>query len=664
MTSSNQPYKNISNSIRILSALAIEKANSGHPGLPLGFADVATVLFKDFLSFNPKEPKWINRDRFILSAGHGSMLLYSLLYLFGYKHIGLDQIKSFRQINSITSGHPEIFHEAGIETTTGPLGQGIANAVGIAISEKKLHQETKGLIEHYTYCMVGDGCLMEGISYEALSLAGHLCLNKLILLWDNNSITIDGSTNLSISEDKILRFKSIGFNVLEADGHNQEDITHALTKAKNSDKPVLISFKTKIGYGAPNKQDTEKAHGSPLGSDEISGLKTNLNWNHSDFEIPDSVYIDIREAIINKTSIYDDWYKKYNSNTEAKTYLNSLFNRNRTEESFDSNLKSYIKQTFSNKSNKSTRVASQDFLEILLHDSNFILGGSADLGKSVNTFTSKSKNLTATDFSGNYIKYGIREHAMAGIMNGIALYGAFIPYGGTFLVFADYLKPALRLSAFMEQQILYIFTHDSIAVGEDGPTHQPVEHLSNLCSIPNLNVIRPCDSIEVTEAYQYALSTKKNPTCLILSRQNLPLIRQDYRSEINKVALGGYIIKSHEVPVFNLIASGSELSLALEVADILATKNIFLNIISMPSVKLFFQQTEDYKTQVLGNLQNIIIEASLADYYKIYLNNIIHVFGVNDYGKSATAEDVYNYFNLNKSYISNKIEMLLEKKPK
>jgi transketolase len=655
---SHQSYKNISNSIRILSALAIEKANSGHPGLPLGFADIATILFKDFLSFNPNDPKWINRDRFILSAGHGSMLLYSLLYLFGYKNITLDQIKSFRQIDSITSGHPEILHESGIETTTGPLGQGIANAVGIAISEKKLNQETNGLIDHYTYCMVGDGCLMEGISYEALSLAGHLRLNKLILLWDNNSITIDGSTDLSISEDKILRFNSIGFNVLEVDGHNNEEISIALHKAKNSDKPVLISFKTQIGYGSPTKQNTEKAHGSPLGKDEIAGLKINLNWTHNDFEIPDSVYIDIRESVFNKISNYDAWYKKYNSHIEEKNYLINLFNRNKAEQSFDYNLKNYLKQTLSNKSPKSTRVSSQDFLEILMKDAKFILGGSADLGKSVNTFTSHSKNLIANDFSGNYIKYGIREHAMAGIMNGIALYGAFIPYGGTFLVFSDYLKPALRLSAFMEQQIIYIFTHDSIAVGEDGPTHQPVEHLSNLCSIPNLNVIRPCDSIEVTEAYQYALSIKKSPTCLILSRQNLPLIRQDYRDDINKVSLGGYIIQLSDEASYNLIASGSEVSLALEVANILATKNIFINIISMPSVKLFSQQTEDYKTQVLGNLQNIVIEASLADYYKIYVNNIIHIFGVNNYGKSAKAEDVYNYFNLNKLYIANKIESL------
>jgi transketolase len=655
---SHKSYKNISNSIRILSALAIEKANSGHPGLPLGFADIATILFKDFLSFNPNDPKWINRDRFILSAGHGSMLLYSLLYLFGYKNITLDQIKSFRQIDSITSGHPEILHESGIETTTGPLGQGIANAVGIAISEKKLNQETNGLIDHYTYCMVGDGCLMEGISYEALSLAGHLRLNKLILLWDNNSITIDGSTDLSISEDKILRFNSIGFNVLEVDGHNNEEISIALHKAKNSDKPVLISFKTQIGYGSPTKQNTEKAHGSPLGKDEIAGLKINLNWTHNDFEIPDSVYIDIRESVLNKISHYDEWYKKYNSHIEEKNYLINLFNRNKEEQSFDYNLKNYLKQTLSNKSPKSTRVSSQDFLEILMKDAKFILGGSADLGKSVNTFTSHSKNLIANDFSGNYIKYGIREHAMAGIMNGIALYGAFIPYGGTFLVFSDYLKPALRLSAFMEQQIIYIFTHDSIAVGEDGPTHQPVEHLSNLCSIPNLNVIRPCDSIEVTEAYQYALSIKKSPTCLILSRQNLPLIRQDYRDDINKVSLGGYIIQLSDEASYNLIASGSEVSLALEVANILATKNIFINIISMPSVKLFSQQTEDYKTQVLGNLQNIVIEASLADYYKIYVNNIIHIFGVNNYGKSAKAEDVYNYFNLNKLYIANKIESL------
>ena len=655
---SHQSYKNISNSIRILSALAIEKANSGHPGLPLGFADIATILFKDFLSFNPNDPKWINRDRFILSAGHGSMLLYSLLYLFGYKNITLDQIKSFRQIDSITSGHPEILHESGIETTTGPLGQGIANAVGIAISEKKLNQETNGLIDHYTYCMVGDGCLMEGISYEALSLAGHLRLNKLILLWDNNSITIDGSTDLSISEDKILRFNSIGFNVLEVDGHNNEEISIALHKAKNSDKPVLISFKTQIGYGSPTKQNTEKAHGSPLGKDEIAGLKINLNWTHNDFEIPDSVYIDIRESVFNKISNYDEWYKKYNSHIEEKNYLINLFNRNKEEQSFDYNLKNYLKQTLSNKSPKSTRVSSQDFLEILMKDAKFILGGSADLGKSVNTFTSHSKNLIANDFSGNYIKYGIREHAMAGIMNGIALYGAFIPYGGTFLVFSDYLKPALRLSAVMEQQIIYIFTHDSIAVGEDGPTHQPVEHLSNLCSIPNLNVIRPCDSIEVTEAYQYALSIKKSPTCLILSRQNLPLIRQDYRDDINKVSLGGYIIQLSDEASYNLIASGSEVSLALEVANILATKNIFINIISMPSVKLFSQQTEDYKTQVLGNLQNIVIEASLADYYKIYVNNIIHIFGVNNYGKSAKAEDVYNYFNLNKLYIANKIESL------
>jgi transketolase len=535
----NKQHNNLANCIRFLSIDAVQKANSGHPGMPMGMADVVTILFQKFLKFNPKNPNWLNRDRFILSAGHGSMLLYSLLYLTGYKSISIKDIRNFRQLKSICAGHPEYHPGSGIETTTGPLGQGVGNAVGLALAQSMLdHKIGKKIFNHKTYVLAGDGCLMEGISHEAMSLAGHLKLKNLIMLFDNNSISIDGPTNLTVSDNFKKRFESYGWDYINIDGHNPKEIFKALKKVQNAKKPTVISCKTKIGYGSPNKSGKASSHGSPLGRDEINLVRKKLQWQHKPFDIPKELLSQWRKIGQQGSIKEKKWNKIYQKN---KSQINKILNQNFSREIKKEKLNATqeIKPLASRKASEKTLIA-------LTLRENSLIGGSADLAGSNNTKTKTQKIIEPGKFDGNYIHYGVREHAMAAIMNGLALHSKFIPYGGTFLIFSDYCKPAIRLSALMEKQVIYVMTHDSIGLGEDGPTHQPIEQLSGLRSIPNLNILRPADRIETIECWEIALKNKKTPSVLSLTRQNLDPVRLKF-SNTNKCSLGAYeILRSNK----------------------------------------------------------------------------------------------------------------------
>ena len=646
--------KNLSNAIRFLSMDAVQKANSGHPGMPMGMADVATILFKYFLKFNPKNPNWINRDRFVLSAGHGSMLLYSLLYLTGYKSVSINDIKKFRQLNSICAGHPEYHPNSGIETTTGPLGQGIANSVGFAIAEEILKKRLgKNLINHKTYVLAGDGCLMEGISHEAMSLAGHLKLKNLIMIFDNNSISIDGPTSLAVSDNYKNRFKSYGWNYILVNGHNGKQIYSALKKAQYSKKPTVISCKTKIGFGSPNKSGKASSHGSPLGIDEIKLVRKNLGWQHKPFKIPQKILNEWRKIGNKGLKIEQTWNRNF---SKHKQKINNL-----TKNKFSNSILKQKKEAIKNLKTLATRKSSEEFLSVLLKEKNTLIGGSADLAGSNNTKTKLHKIINSNNFDGNYIHYGVREHAMSGIMNGLALHSNFIPYGGTFLIFSDYCKPSIRLSAIMKQRVIYVMTHDSIGLGEDGPTHQPIEQLAGLRSIPNLNILRPADQTETIECWDIALKNNKTPSILALTRQNLKPVRNNFTKK-NKCSLGAYeVLRTGKKIKLTIVASGSEVNLAIETSHNLAKQKIYSKVISMPCQEIFDNQSTDYKNKILKESKNIFtIEAGSRMPWTKYIGKGLS-FSIEEFGKSAPYKKVYDHFGLSVEKISKKIKLYINK---
>ena len=651
----NKQNRDLANAIRFLSIDAVEKANSGHPGMPMGMADVATILFKYYLKFNPKNPNWTNRDRFVLSAGHGSMLLYSLLYLTGYQSISLNDIKNFRQLNSICAGHPEYEKNTGIETTTGPLGQGIANAVGFALAEEILKKRFgKDIFDHKTYVVAGDGCLMEGISHEALSLAGHLKLKNLVMLFDNNSISIDGPTSLAVSDNFKKRFESYGWNYIEINGHNEKQIFKTLKKVQKAKKPTVISCKTTIGYGSPNKSGTASAHGSPLGKEEINLVRKKLKWEHEPFKIPEKILKEWRE--VGNKGIKEEmkWKRNYNKkkNVIEKTFSNKFKNIFEIEK----------QRVIKNLETLATRKSSEKILTILTGVNSNIIGGSADLSGSNNTKTNNHKIIKPGDFKGNYIHYGVREHAMCGIMNGLALHSSLIPYGGTFLIFSDYSKPSMRLAAFMKQRVVYVMSHDSIGLGEDGPTHQPVEQLSHLRSIPNLNVFRPADTTETFECWQIALNSLNSPSVLALTRQKINPIRKEFIKE-NKCSFGAYeLSRTNQEVEITIFASGSEVNLALEVSHKLATENIYSKVISVPCQELLEKQLTNYKEKILNETKfKISIEAGSTDCWRKYVGEKGLTFGINDFGKSAPYKEIYKHFGLTSEIIAQKTKEMIKK---
>jgi transketolase len=648
-------HNDLANCIRFLSIDAVQKANSGHPGMPMGMADVATVLFKNFLRFNPKNPDWLNRDRFVLSAGHGSMLLYSLLYLTGYKSISINNIKKFRQLNSICAGHPEYHPKTGIETTTGPLGQGISNAVGFAIAEEILKNKLgKDLINHKTYVLAGDGCLMEGISHEAMSLAGHLKLKNLVMLFDNNSISIDGPTNLAVSDNFKKRFEGYGWDYISVNGHNEKEIFKALKKVQKAKKPTVISCKTKIGYGSPNKSGKASSHGSPLGLDEIKLVRKALNWKNKPFNIPNKILKDWRRIGQRGETTEKKWNKIFN---RKKIKFNQILKNN-----FTTVLKKEREIAIREPKSLATRKCSEMTLNALTKQKNNLIGGSADLAGSNNTKTKNHKIIKPGDFTGDYIHYGVREHAMSGIMNGIALHSNLIPYGGTFLIFSDYCKPSIRLSALMKKRVIYVMTHDSIGLGEDGPTHQPIEQLSGLRAIPNLNVFRPADRIETIECWEHALKSSKTPSVLSLTRQNLNPIRKTYSNK-NLCSLGAYeVLRTNKKINLTILASGSEVNLAIEVSHKLAKEKIYSKVISMPCMELFELQSKSYKNKILEETKSkISIEAGSSDCWKKYVGNNGIAFGIDEFGKSAPYKDIYKYFGLESTNIKNITKKLVKK---
>ena len=643
---SPEQTRSMANAIRALSMDAVQKANSGHPGLPMGAADVATVLFTQFLKFDASDPHWPDRDRFILSAGHGSMLMYSLLYLTGYADMGLDDIKNFRQLGSKTAGHPEFGHATGIETTTGPLGQGIANAVGFAIAERHLNAEFgDALVNHKTYVLAGDGCLMEGISQEAITLAGHLKLRNLIVLWDDNGISIDGKLSMTDSTDQLARFASCGWTVSRCDGHNPAEIAAALSAAQNSDKPVMIACKTVIGYGAPTKAGTSGSHGSPLGPEEIAGARKALGWDYEPFVVPNELMDAWRKAGSRGAADSAAWTARLAASPKKEEF--SRRNSGKLPANFDAVIAGYKQELAKNPPALATRNSSQNALDVINAAVPETVGGSADLTGSNNTKSKELKPLSAADYGGRYVYYGIREHGMAAAMNGMALHGGVIPYGGTFLVFTDYCRPSIRLSALMQQRVIYVMTHDSIGLGEDGPTHQPVEHLAAMRVIPNLAVYRPCDAVETAECWQLALKDETRPSVLALTRQKLKPARLAY-SEENLCAKGAYDIAPSDKPATVVIfASGSEVEIAIAAKALLDQAGKPARVVSVPSMENFERQDAAYKAKVLGSEKTrIAIEAGVRTGWDRFIGVEGTFIGMTGFGASGPAELLYKHFGI------------------
>lgn len=656
-------YHLLSNAVRFLAIDMVNAANSGHPGLPMGMADVATVLFQNYMTFTPHHPNWLNRDRFVLSAGHGSAMLYALLYLCGYPDMTLDQLKNFRKLGSLTPGHPEYGHTPGVDTTTGPLGQGFANAVGMAVAEKLIREEYgEAICDHYTYVIASDGDLMEGISQEALSFAGHNELGKLIVFFDDNHITIDGSTDLSTSDNQMQRFSASNWHVQAIDGHDHDAIHKAIQAAQASKRPSMIACRTTIGYGSPNKAGTSGVHGSPLGHDEAQKTRDALSWSYEPFFIPEDLMMEWRLPGQQGQQQYNTWFKAF-SNLKAKDQQRLVGDIGCFQESLSAALHPLRTEFMESKPEKATRTLSQTVLDAISPHIPGLVGGSADLTPSNNTQVKGQARVCApvntvslTHPQQHYIHYGVREHAMAAMMNGMRLHRGIIPYGGTFLIFSDYMRPSMRLSALMELGIIYVLTHDSIGLGEDGPTHQPIEHLASLRAIPNMHVVRPCDAIEVLEAWEIALTSPKTPTILALSRQNLPFLRDTMCNiDINQnyTRQGAYILKdTADVPNLTLVASGSEVYLALDAARALDHQNIKTRVVSAPCLDLFKQQNKNFHASVLGTAPRVFIEAGCDQSWHPFMRSTLHgeymdaFIGMKSFGASAPAADLYSHFGI------------------
>ncbi|MBI1180027.1 MAG: transketolase [Alphaproteobacteria bacterium] len=652
-TAETVTLRDMANAVRALSMDAVQAANSGHPGMPMGMADVATVLFTEFLKFDPRNPGWPDRDRFVLSAGHGSMLLYSLLWLTGYDSVSLDDIRNFRQLGSPCAGHPEYGHVPGVETTTGPLGQGIATAVGMALAERMQAARFGGdVVDHHTYVIAGDGCLMEGISQEAISLAGHLRLSKLIVLFDDNGISIDGPTSLATSEDQQARFRAAGWNAVGVDGHDPAAVAQAIRGAQSSDRPTMIACRTVIGYGAPNKQGTASTHGSPLGDVEIAAARERLGWTAAPFDVPGEVLDAWRSAGARGAAARNAWQARH---AALAAQARAEFDRRQRGDlpaGLDDAIAAYKRELVGKPVNVATRKASEMALEVINATVPETVGGSADLTGSNNTRTKAQQPVTPDDFGGSFIHYGVREHGMAAAMNGLALHGGLIPYSGTFLVFTDYCRPAIRLSALMGQRVVYVMTHDSIGLGEDGPTHQPVEHLASLRAMPNINVFRPADAVETAECWQLALESRGTPSVLALSRQNLPQVRLTDAAG-NACARGAYVLLPADGEArVTLFATGSEVGIAVDARARLQEAGIPTRVVSVPSFELFERQPDDYRATVLGrNTVRIAVEAGVRQGWERFIGEDGAFVGMSGFGASAPAKALYEHFGITADHV-------------
>lgn len=650
----------MADAIRFLAMDGVQAANSGHPGMPMGMADAAVALFADHIHVDPTSPTWPDRDRFILSAGHGSMLHYALNHLLGYKDMDAGQLKQFRQLGARTAGHPEYGHADGIETTTGPLGQGITTAVGMALAERRLaSQFGRALVDHYTYVIAGDGCLMEGISHEAIDMAGHLKLGRLIVLWDDNDISIDGNTDIATSTNQLARFKAAGWQVTRVDGHDSDAVSAAIDVAKKSRKPSLIACKTVIGFGAPTLAGSHKTHGAPLGDDEIQATRTALGWDHPPFEIPSDIRSLWQEIATRGLDMRTHWQSRLDSSVKKSRFERAMSGE--LPKALATRMRRYKKQLKTELPKVASRQASQMALEVINAAVPTMVGGSADLTGSNLTKTSQMRSITPGNYRGNYVHYGIREHAMGAVMNGMALHGGMIPYGGTFLVFSDYMRGSMRLSALMKQRVIYVLTHDSIGLGEDGPTHQPIEHLAMLRATPNMNVYRPCDAVETAEAWEIALESSETPSVMALSRQGLPTVRTERTNE-NLTQKGGYILRNvRGARDITVMATGSEVAIALDAADVLKDQGYNVAVVSMPCWELFDQQSDQYRQSVLGSAPRIAIEALIGFGWDRYLRTQDVFIGMHDFGASGPAPELYQHFGITKERICETAHRLIER---